>query len=183
MINAWWRCRRRCRRRCRCWRWRRCRRRCRRRRRRRCRRWCRRICRGRCCHWRRHRYFGHPLNASCSKSKIHSKSVPFVMNQPKVKSTHDENRLRLPAILLTARSGGLVETTRGRRIILFGEICERKKKGKFLMKHLFRFWTFLYTMKLDRLYAEWTRYLSFHLLFRLITLGLKGEENEILYPP
>merc|ERR1712002_953542 len=49
--------------------------------------------------------------------------------------------------------------------LVWGNMRE-KKKGKFFIEHLFRFGTFLYTMKLDRLYAEWTRYVSFHLLFR-----------------
>jgi len=88
------------------------------------------------------------------------------MNQAKIKNTHDESRLRLPAISLTARSGGLVETARGGRIILFGEICERKKR-KILDKASISFWDIsVFNETVDRLYAEWTRYFSFHLLFR-----------------
>jgi len=87
------------------------------------------------------------------------------MNQAKIKNTHDENRLRLPAISLTARSGGLVETARGGRIILFGEICERKKR-KILDKASISFWDIsVFNETLDRLYAEWTHYIFLFAFF------------------
>merc|ERR1719446_705807 len=104
------------------------------------------------------------------------------MNQAKIKNTNEESRLRLPAILLTARSGGLVETTRG-RIILFGEICERKKR-EILDEASISFWDiFVYNetrplvCRMDPIYLSF--FFSLFLYFFFIISSLPRDEISV----